>query len=291
MSGRSRGLLGVFVVVAIVAVAYFSFFYSPPKEKGLEGAIGTADRYRAEQINSEDVKLAGQKAGDSAVETADLMSDEELSGLFGRLSPVERADFFQKMNIFEMALGKMDVAEKASIFERLTPAERARFFERYNITAERYSAMSAAERADILNKMTPAERADVFDRFIITAERYTAMSVAQRGEIFDRLTAAERVDFFDKLKRYTPSNKRVEDMSVAERADILEKMTPAERSELFERVNVFAPAMGAWMLPNGRECSRSSRWPSARMSSNGSTSRRSGTRRWMSPGRRISSSV
>ena len=76
MSGRNRSLLGVFAVVAIVAIGYFSFFYTPPQEDGLEGAIGTADRHRADQLSSEDVHLKGQKAGQSAVETADWMSDE-----------------------------------------------------------------------------------------------------------------------------------------------------------------------------------------------------------------------
>ena len=175
MSGRSRGLLGVFVVVAIVAVAYFSFFYTPPKEKGLEGAIGTADRYRSDQIQSEDVKLAGQKAGESAVETADWMSDEQLGGLFGRLAPTERAEFFQRMNPFEMASGKMDVAEKAAVWDRFTPAERAEIFNRLRIEQGRYETMSPAERAEIFNKMTSAERADIYDRFIITEGRYAAI--------------------------------------------------------------------------------------------------------------------
>ena len=45
MNTKFRGLFVGLAVVAIIAVAYFSFIYSPPREEGLKGAIGTAERY------------------------------------------------------------------------------------------------------------------------------------------------------------------------------------------------------------------------------------------------------
>ena len=60
MSTKYRGLFIGLAVVAIVAVAFFSFIYSPPREEGLKGAIGTAERYRAEQISPDDVLLVAR---------------------------------------------------------------------------------------------------------------------------------------------------------------------------------------------------------------------------------------
>jgi hypothetical protein len=45
---------GAFIVVVAAAVAYFAFQY-PPSDGEVAGTIGAADRYRAEQITSDDV--------------------------------------------------------------------------------------------------------------------------------------------------------------------------------------------------------------------------------------------
>jgi hypothetical protein len=49
-------LLGVGLLAAL-AIVYFAFEGYPPSNEGMEGAIGVAKRYRAEQINTEDVLL------------------------------------------------------------------------------------------------------------------------------------------------------------------------------------------------------------------------------------------
>jgi hypothetical protein len=49
-------VLGTVFLVAAATIGYFSFFY-PPSGKHLTGTIAPADRYRAEQIGKDDVKV------------------------------------------------------------------------------------------------------------------------------------------------------------------------------------------------------------------------------------------
>ena len=68
MAAKKSVLVGIaaIVVIGVVAVVYFSQW--PPSSEDATGAIGAAERYRAEQITDEDVIL-------------DLPGQEQLAGL------------------------------------------------------------------------------------------------------------------------------------------------------------------------------------------------------------------
>ncbi|MBW2668110.1 MAG: hypothetical protein JRE13_17605, partial [Deltaproteobacteria bacterium] len=60
MASNNKGIIGAFLAVAvvgIVAIGYFSMHQAPALDKDAVGAVGAADRYRAEQITAEDVQI------------------------------------------------------------------------------------------------------------------------------------------------------------------------------------------------------------------------------------------
>jgi len=60
MAESKKGIIGAFVAVAvigIVAIGYFSLNQAPAIPEDAAGAVGAADRYRAEQITAEDVQI------------------------------------------------------------------------------------------------------------------------------------------------------------------------------------------------------------------------------------------
>ena len=81
---RYKGLLTGFAVVAILALAYFSFVYTPPSRDDVKGTIGAAERYRGDQIDQADVRLSGQDEVGSEVAT-EFLTVKESDELVGRM--------------------------------------------------------------------------------------------------------------------------------------------------------------------------------------------------------------
>ena len=97
MTTKKNGVLvgiAVIAVVGVAAVLYFSQW--PPAEEEVAGAIGAAERYRAEQITDEDVihDIPGQE--ELAVAIFDVLTDEQKAELIGRMGEANRAEVFSR---------------------------------------------------------------------------------------------------------------------------------------------------------------------------------------------------
>jgi hypothetical protein len=60
MSSRYKVLFSVIAVVAIAAIAYYSFLTPTPSSDDVTGTIGSADRYRGDQISQGDAATGDQ---------------------------------------------------------------------------------------------------------------------------------------------------------------------------------------------------------------------------------------
>ncbi len=141
MANKSGAVIGFVVVAAIgiAAIALFSLNRAPAPAEDVTGAIGAAERYRAEQLSDEDVQLAGESAGDAAAHHAAFdVTGEELAELLGKASVQEKASF----------LGRASVAEKGAVLDRATTAEKAFVLDR----------ATAAEKGAMLDRATAAEK-------------------------------------------------------------------------------------------------------------------------------------
>ena len=86
MKSRQAGNSKVWVLVAVLAAAIGAVLYVggifPPGEQNVSGTIVPAERYRANQINSDDVVLGDEEAsGSGSTQTEQL---DESAGLAGK---------------------------------------------------------------------------------------------------------------------------------------------------------------------------------------------------------------
>jgi len=119
--GARKAVLGVVIVVAVLVVVYFGFFFGPQRAERMKGAIGTVDKYRAEQISDEDVVLEGEAANLTGEQIEALCSgatDEEKAELFG----------FVPMKSAVQLLGKAPEAYQHELYKVLDPDEQFEVF-------------------------------------------------------------------------------------------------------------------------------------------------------------------
>jgi hypothetical protein len=88
MTTKKNGVLvgiAAIAVIGVAAVLYFSQW--PPSGEDATGAIGAAERHRAEQITDADVELAGEPVGDAAaIDASFSVTGVELAELLGKAS-------------------------------------------------------------------------------------------------------------------------------------------------------------------------------------------------------------
>jgi hypothetical protein len=120
-SPKAKALFGVIIVVvaAIVVVSLTTF---QPRDEDASGAIGAAEKYRAEQISDEDVKL-------DETELQQLLQDDEILALLENeelMNAIAQADeaLFEAIAAFgpEMALALKE--EAAQTFEAIHNSSR-----------------------------------------------------------------------------------------------------------------------------------------------------------------------
>jgi len=120
MAAKKGVLVGIaaIAVIGVAAVVYFSQW--PPSGEDATGAIGAAERYRAEQITDADVELAGESTGDAAA--AFSVTGQELAGLLGKASVQEKASYFERADLDQRA----SMLAHASMEERAAALRSAR---------------------------------------------------------------------------------------------------------------------------------------------------------------------
>ncbi|HSO21715.1 MAG TPA: hypothetical protein VLT81_02345 [Chondromyces sp.] len=135
--------IAVAAVVGIAAVLFISQQAPTVLEEDATGAIGAAERYRAEQITDADVELDGEIAGNAAVsEAAFTVTGEELVDLLGKASVQEKAAYFERASVDERVsmVARLSVDERAAALQRATEAEKASALERAS-EAEKAAAL------------------------------------------------------------------------------------------------------------------------------------------------------
>ena len=132
MSDRNKGILWTVAIVAVVAIGaavYFMTQNPDVSDEDLTGAIGAAERHKAEQITDEDVVLGGPFAEPPAYAVFEVLSDEEKAEIvadviaFGDLDPMGR------IGLNRAELARMTEAQKSAELERptiTTPSPRER---------------------------------------------------------------------------------------------------------------------------------------------------------------------
>ena len=102
MATKKTGVLvgiAAIAVIGVAAVLYFSQW--PPAEEDATGAIGAAERYRAEQITDEDVILDIPGQEELAVAVFEVLTDEQKAELIGRIGEANRTELLSQFKVDE----------------------------------------------------------------------------------------------------------------------------------------------------------------------------------------------
>jgi hypothetical protein len=116
MATKKTGVLvgiAAIAVIGVAAVLYFSQW--PPAEEDATGAIGAAERYRAEQITDEDVILDIPGQAELAEAVFEVLTDEQKAELFGRLGEAERKALLSRFKVDEAAFERMSERQIANL--------------------------------------------------------------------------------------------------------------------------------------------------------------------------------
>ena len=129
-SKRSGVVIGI-VAVAVIGVVAITFYSTrgPVADEDAAGAIGAAERYRAEQISDEDVILDIPGQEELAAAVFDVLTDEQKAELIGRIDEAGRQAFYVRFN-------------EADAFSRMSPVQQGRYVQALDRAAQERIAMS-----------------------------------------------------------------------------------------------------------------------------------------------------
>ena len=229
-SGKGKGKIwfGVIIVV-IAAVVIVSITSFPPEDENIQGAIGAADKYRAEQISDADVTL-------NETEIQKLLQDDQILALLENkelMNAISKADneIFQAITIFGPDLALAMKEEAAGVLEMMSNATPAEFEAMRNsipafIDGVNYSPIDDGKRlmGIIREAKTSTFKAlvdapDVMFKALRTGSRENALNACQDASpaVIDAITAVKNETY----KAFSEvSEKAFKAMSDAHPADL-----------------------------------------------------------------------
>ena len=183
MATKKTGVLvgiAAIAVIGVAAVLYFSQW--PPAEEDATGAIGAAERYRAEQITDEDVILDIPGQEDFAAAVFDQMTDEQKAEMLDIIGESGRNDL-------------LDRFEGPEAFDQLSARQKTGLFSALSLEAQEKLAAGIRLEARDFQRMDPAIVASALDR-ADEASLDRAFASLKRGE-FAALSANQKFGYFN----------------------------------------------------------------------------------------------
>ena len=189
MTTKKTGVLvgiAAIAVIGVAAVLYFSQW--PPAAENATGAIGAAERYRAEQITDEDVILdiPGQEQLAEAV--FEVLTDEQKAELIGRTSEAERASFYARFGEAD-AFARMSPREQGRYVQSLDRAVQERIAKALRFEATEFARMNPDSLGRAVASMDAEARQQAIGRFD-AEEAFARMSADQMGRFVQSLDRA-----------------------------------------------------------------------------------------------------
>mgnify|MGYP001828851562 CR=1 FL=1 len=189
MATKKTGVLvgiAAIAVIGVAAVLYFSQW--PPAEEDATGAIGAAERYRAEQITDEDVILdiPGQEQLAEAV--FEVLTDEQKAELIGRVSEAERAGYYARFGDSN-AFARMNARQQGSYVLALDRAAQERIASALRFEQADLARMELSLLAKGVADLDAKTRDLAFSRFEVNEATFQRMDTLQRAAFADVLGA------------------------------------------------------------------------------------------------------
>ena len=239
MADNRKGMfvgIAVIAIMSVAAVLYFSRIPAVPDDA--TGAIGAAERYRAEQITDADVILDIPGQEEFAEAVFEALTDEQKAELVSGMDEAGRNALYAKFN-------------DAAAFARMDPVDQGRYVKALNPEAqERIADLMRFDEGDlsrigedalgrgVLN-FTASRREEFFGRFDAT----TALSKMDSTQMahFARASdaaAQERIAALMKFKEADLGS--ISEMDLARGIDNMDAKAKAQAFSEFNAKDVFA---------------------------------------------------
>ena len=251
MSARRNTVIVGFAVVVIVAIAvigYYSLHRPPAPPENAVGATGVAQRYKAEQIKDQDVRLdlKGEQALDEAVFAA--MTEEQKAALLDRMGEAGRQTVFEVLAVRSDSFQRMPQADQVALWNMVAQSERQRVRNDMKIQdtdAQRWTAemrvnawksVQLAERFRALQGMKVAERQVMLAKLQLNEMTFQGLDRAKKAERWDQLGEAGR--YVVSMRYQELAQATVRNMDERTASDMWERMTDAERTRSLDEMKV-----------------------------------------------------
>ena len=163
----AKGKTGIIVgIVAVAVIGIVAIFYTQrqPAESDATGAIGAAERYRAEQITDEDVILDIPGQEELAAAVFDVMTDEQKAELLGRVNATGRAEMAARFEDAD-ALSRMNDEQLGRFAQSLDREAQARVANALRIEAADIGRLNAEVLGRALARMDAQAREAAIGRY------------------------------------------------------------------------------------------------------------------------------
>ena len=126
---KNKSVLWGIGIVAAAVIVYFGFVYPPTNEGELSGTVGAVKKHQTEQIQSDDVVIAGENAGTTATTQEVIAAKAEL---LERASVSDQAAAFQRATRSEQLglVGRASIKDCAGLWGRASDVEKVDMFGR-----------------------------------------------------------------------------------------------------------------------------------------------------------------
>jgi len=245
MASKRNGVVIGIVAVAVIGVVAITFYSQRGRvaDEDAAGAIGAAERYRAQQISDEDVILDIPGQEELAAAVFEVLTDEQKAELMGRIDEAARRDAVARFAPGGAGLEGLTARQVKGFTVALDQEARAEIAAAMRIEAGDFANMRAEMVARKFGDLDAKTRAGAFDRFEASEEafgRWDAERTAGFVGALDReaqadLAAAMRIEAGDF------ANMRAE--TVARKFGGLDAKT---RQGAFGRFEASEEALGRW---------------------------------------------
>ena len=178
---------GVFVGVAIAVIGVAALLYfsqSQPAVEDATGAIGAAERYRAEQISDEDVilDLPGQQEFAEAVFAN--MTDEQKAELVGRVDAAARQQAIGRVAEVAAQSGSLEARTMAGLVRALPAESRAELASKMRLSSKDRLGLSDDALGRMVDNLGAQTVLDAgFGRFEMSDASWASMSNLQKAAL------------------------------------------------------------------------------------------------------------
>jgi len=257
MASKRNGVVIGIVAVAVIGVVAITFYSTRGRvaDEDAAGAIGAAERYRAQQISDEDVILDIPGQEELAAAIFEVCTDEQKAELLGRMDEAGRHALYAHFNEAD-AFARMSPEQQAHFVLALRTEAQERVANALSFKAEDLSRMNIDALGRAVANMDAEARARAVGRFDAD-DAFARMSPEQQAHFVLALRAEAQERFANALSFKAADLSRmnidalgraVANMDAEARARAVGRYEANE--EVFERMNnmqraAFADALGA----------------------------------------------